>query len=355
MSAPLVSVIIPTHNRAALLCQAVESVLEQSYGNLEIIVIDDGSTDDTAEAVQRYADRVRYTRRPNAGVNAARNLGLKQARGEFVALLDSDDLWPPYKIELQVRLLRTFTDVGFTFSNFHIFRGPSPHTDLRMVMDGLTTWHEQAPDRIDPYSWQRPFSSMKPATLQLPREDFNLCGGDIYSSSLFCPYVLPSTVLIRKAAIPAQLRFSEFDPACGDWEFFARLSKETGCLYVDLQTTFKRAAAENSARGDVNVQLARRIAMIDRLWRADRQFYSEHGDRVDEVQRRLLLQAAKLHLLSARGGQARALLKRARALSDDRRSFDEMTLRALAAIPGSAVLLFLLRVAVNRVRQMMAN
>ena len=130
MSAPLVSVIVPTYNRAVLLSEAVNSVLLQTYQNIEIIVIDDGSTDDTTEVMATFGDRVRYTRRPNAGVNAARNLGLKQARGEFIALLDSDDLWAPFKIELQVRLLRTFTDVGFTFSNFQIFHGRSPETDL---------------------------------------------------------------------------------------------------------------------------------------------------------------------------------------------------------------------------------
>ena len=95
MDSPLISVIIPTYNRAALLCEAIDTVLSQTYTNTEIIVIDDGSTDETTAAVQKYGDRVRYTRRPNAGVNAARNLGLKQARGEFVALLDSDDLWAP--------------------------------------------------------------------------------------------------------------------------------------------------------------------------------------------------------------------------------------------------------------------
>lgn len=355
MSAPLVSVIIPTYNRAVLLSEAVNSVLLQTYQNIEIIVIDDGSTDNTTEVMASFGERVRYTRRANAGVNAARNLGLKQARGEFVALLDSDDLWARYKIELQVRLLRQFTDVGFTFSNFQIFHGRSPETDLYLVTDGLATWFEHAPDRIDPYKWHKPYASLKAPTLELPRQDFNISGGDIYRSSLFCPYVLPSTALIRKSAIPAQQRFPEFDSTCGDWEFFARMSRETGCLYVDLATTYNRSHedAVRLTRVDSTVQLGRRIAMIDRLWRADKKFYSEHGDKVDEIQRRLLLRAAKEHLLAARTSQARAHLKRASQISDERRSIKELALRAAAAVPGSGIMLFAARAALHRARLLM--
>jgi glycosyltransferase involved in cell wall biosynthesis len=355
MNSPLVSVIIPTYNRAALLCEAVDSVLQQTYRNIEVIVVDDGSTDDTTAAMEKYGDRVRYSRRPNAGVNAARNLGFKQARGEYIALLDSDDLWAPYKLELQVRLLRFFTDVGFTFSNFLIFKGSHPDADSNLVMDGLQTWFEHVPERIDPYQWHRPFASLKGPSLQLPREDFTISGGDIYASSLVCPYVLPSTSLIRKSAL-AQLRLPEIQATCGDWEFFARLSKQSQCLYIDLPTTFNRSHedAVRLTRGDPGVRLGQRISMIDRVWRADRQFYSKHGERVDEIQRRLLLKAAKQHLVAGRGGQARAQLKRASSLPTERRSAGEAMLRVLAGIPGSSLMLQATRATLHGVRQLMA-
>ena len=354
MSAPLVSVIIPTYNRAALLCAAVDSVLQQTYRNIEIIVIDDGSTDETAEAVARYGNRVRYTRRPNTGVNPARNLGLKQARGEFVALLDSDDLWAPYKIELQVRLLRSFTDAGFTFSNFQIFRGGDPAADLYPVMDGLATWFEQVPRRVDPYTWHQPYATVKDPTLALPREDFTISGGDIYRSSLFCPYVLPSTSLIRRSAIAARLRFPEID-SVGDWEFFARLSKEAGCVYIDLPTTFNRSHddAVRLTRVDPCLRIGRRIAMIDRVWRADRQFCAEYREDINEIQHGLLLKAARLNLLAARRDQARAHLKKASAIASDARSLQERALRAAAAVPGSGLLLFAARAALNGARRLM--
>lgn len=357
MSSPLVSVVIPTYNRAALVCEAVDSVLQQTYSNIEIIVIDDGSTDDTAAAIQRYGDRVRYSRRPNAGVNAARNLGIKQARGEFLALLDSDDLWAPYKIELQVRLLQSFQDVPFTFSNFNIFKGARPDFDPTLIMDGLRTWFEHVPGRVDPYQWQRPFTSLQLGSPNLPSQDFTVSRGDIYGASLLCPYVLPSTALIRKSALPVQLRLPEFDSTCGDWEFFARLSKERGCLFVDLATTFNRSHedAVRLTRVDSSVQLGRRIAMIDRIWRADRPFYSQHRETVDAVQRRLLLEAAKQHLFAARRAQARTYLKRAGTIPAARQSISESVLRTLASVRGSGLLLWILRTSLHGARRLTAR
>lgn len=107
--AGLVSTILPVYNRAGLLAQSAESVLGQTYRETELIVVDDGSTDDTGDAGQRleaaHPDRVRYVRQENAGPGAARNLGLSLARGEFIQYLDSDDLLGPRKFELQVEAL----------------------------------------------------------------------------------------------------------------------------------------------------------------------------------------------------------------------------------------------------------
>ncbi|HTI51433.1 MAG TPA: glycosyltransferase family 2 protein [Planctomycetaceae bacterium] len=100
---PRVSVIIPTYNRASLVCAAIESVLGQGYPNLEVLVIDDGSTDDTAQVVARFGTPVRYVRQSNAGAASARNRGIELATGELVAFLDSDDLFLPGKLKEQVQ------------------------------------------------------------------------------------------------------------------------------------------------------------------------------------------------------------------------------------------------------------
>jgi O-antigen biosynthesis protein len=105
---PLVSVVIPTYNRSGLVCRAVRSVLAQTFDDFEVLVVDDASTDDTAEAVQGLGDRrVRYLRQPyNQDVSAARNRGLREARGDFIAFLDSDDEWLPQKLERQLGVFR---------------------------------------------------------------------------------------------------------------------------------------------------------------------------------------------------------------------------------------------------------
>lgn len=105
---PTFSVVIPTYNRAAVLADALDSALAQTLPPVEIIVVDDGSTDDTPAAVQRYAGRITYLRQPNAGPAAARNRGIDMARGQYIAFLDSDDAWAPWTLELFSRAVQEF-------------------------------------------------------------------------------------------------------------------------------------------------------------------------------------------------------------------------------------------------------
>lgn len=102
---PVVSAVIPTYNRAHVICDAVDSVLAQSYPHIETIVVDDGSKDDTLARLAQYGDRIRVVSQANAGPAAARNRGIAMAQGELIAFLDSDDLWLPEKTERQVALL----------------------------------------------------------------------------------------------------------------------------------------------------------------------------------------------------------------------------------------------------------
>jgi glycosyltransferase involved in cell wall biosynthesis len=101
--APTVSVVIPTYNRSRLLIRAIESVMAQTYTNYELIVIDDGSTDDTRDRLNPYEERIRYFYQANRGASAAQNQGIKVARGEWVSILASDDVWLPTKIERQIQ------------------------------------------------------------------------------------------------------------------------------------------------------------------------------------------------------------------------------------------------------------
>ncbi len=101
----LVSVVIPTYNRAPILSRTIQNVLDQTYSNIELIVVDDGSTDETLAVLEKFRDRVRVIQQANAGPAAARNRGLEAARGEIIAFQDSDDSWQPGKLARQVHLL----------------------------------------------------------------------------------------------------------------------------------------------------------------------------------------------------------------------------------------------------------
>jgi glycosyltransferase involved in cell wall biosynthesis len=101
VNAPLISCIVPVFNGETYLGEALESIWQQTYRPLEILVVDDGSTDGTAAVAAGYGDRIRYVKQINTGAPTARNLGLSMARGEFVAFLDADDLWHPDKLQRQ--------------------------------------------------------------------------------------------------------------------------------------------------------------------------------------------------------------------------------------------------------------
>ncbi|HHM06050.1 MAG TPA: glycosyltransferase family 2 protein [Gammaproteobacteria bacterium] len=113
MAEPLVSVIIPAYNAAWCVGQAVDSVLAQAGVPFEVVVVNDGSTDDTAGALAGYGDRIRVVNKANGGLSSARNAGIRVARGELVAFLDADDWWLPGKLAAQSALMKEQPDVGF--------------------------------------------------------------------------------------------------------------------------------------------------------------------------------------------------------------------------------------------------
>jgi glycosyltransferase involved in cell wall biosynthesis len=117
MEEPLVSVIIPTYNRAEFVGEAVQSVLCQTYKKLEIIVVDDGSTDDTSKVLKEYRGRIRYIYQERGERSRARNRGFRRSSGCYVAFLDSDDLWLPEKIEKQLDVFEKKRDVGLVYTS----------------------------------------------------------------------------------------------------------------------------------------------------------------------------------------------------------------------------------------------
>jgi glycosyltransferase involved in cell wall biosynthesis len=164
----LVSVVVPAYNAATFIAEALESVLSQTYTNIEIIVVDDGSTDDTNKIVSSF-EKVRYIKQENLGAAAARNRGISEAQGQFIAFIDADDLWFSKKIELQVDLLN-YSDFKWCycdsyFSWFHTEKMIGTLSSSQGVYQG---------DILIPYLSGR-FSIPLPATL-IQRDVFDDIG-----------------------------------------------------------------------------------------------------------------------------------------------------------------------------------
>jgi len=197
-SSALVSVIIPTHDRATRLCRALRSVLEQSYRDLEVIIVDDASTDGTADILSAVSDpRVRTIRfEANRGAPAARNAGIEAARGSLIAFQDSDDEWMPGKLERQVRVLET------------------PGSGADIVYTGFLRC---SPDK----------------ELYIPEPWVAMREGQILPQLLHGNFVSTQTLLVRRACIDAVGGFDERLPRFQDWEFAIRLAKSYRFHVID--------------------------------------------------------------------------------------------------------------------------
>ncbi len=159
MTGPVVSTVIPTYNRAKAVSGAIRSVLEQTYSSIEVIVVDDGSKDDTETVLRdEFGDSIRYIRQENQGVSAARNRGLSEVTGEYIAFLDSDDRWLREKIETQVRFLTDqpkygmvvcdFTIVDDTGKVLEVIRRHKQYEDSRNVLTSLLGTPKLVPSTV---------------------------------------------------------------------------------------------------------------------------------------------------------------------------------------------------------------
>jgi glycosyltransferase involved in cell wall biosynthesis len=239
----MVSVVIPTYNRADILRAAIDSVLAQSYSNLEVVVVDDGSSDSTRQTVESYGAPVRYVYQPNAGVSAARNLGFSHARGEFIALLDSDDQFLPWKLEAQVCVLRANPPVGMVWTDMTAVneRGEVLEQNyLRTFYDA----HELA--RIEEvFELAGPLRDLCPSA---PRvlSGCPIYRGDIFSQMLLGNLVHTSTVLLRRERLREVVGFDVGLKHSGeDYEFHLRTCSHGPVAFIDASSLLYRVGASD--------------------------------------------------------------------------------------------------------------
>lgn len=307
----LVSIIIPTFNRAGMLREAIESALGQTYSRYEILVVDDGSTDDTESVVSAYGGPVRYVKRENGGVGAARNTGLAMARGDLVAFLDSDDMWKPSKLEVQVRLFERLPRVGLVFSEFEVLKD-----DGRRVPRGSRTW--LAPGRCIERFYERadPLASYDIAVDGLSR-DVVVHTGNIYRALLDEGLVLTSTAVVRRDAMPTDSWFPEGIQLYEDWDFFARVARVHDAAFVDVETTVNRGHDGPRVTDVSRLDRVRMyIGMLERVWKSDARFVALHGEDLRRIEARSWLALAREAILTSRADLAGDALRRWAALRE---------------------------------------
>lgn len=189
-----ISVIIPTYNRKNTLPRAVESVLNQTYKPVKIIIVDDGSTDGTKEWFSEMYPLVHYIYQVNSGVSLARNTGINSARGDWIALLDSDDEWLPDKLELQVKLLQNNAELRFC------------HTNEIWIRNGV---------RIN------------------QRKKHQKYGGNIFKKCLDICRISPSSSLFHTSVIKDVGLFDESLDVCEDYDLWLRITAKYPVLFLD--------------------------------------------------------------------------------------------------------------------------
>jgi glycosyltransferase involved in cell wall biosynthesis len=255
----LVSVVIPTYNRAHCIARAVDSVLAQTHEELEIVIHDDGSTDATPSLMaDRYGSnpRVRYERHPNRGVSAARNSAFERVRGDFVALLDSDDVFYPWKLELQLACFRHAPEIGMVWTDMQSVKEDGTTVYERHLRKMYTAWKRFAPEDI--FSRSVALSTLLPHHAK-EMSDSRFWVGDAFDAMLMGSLVHTSTVMLRRSRL-AEVRFFREDlKYCGeDYDFHLRTCRAGQVGFADLVTIkYEVGAADALTRKDHAVFTAR--------------------------------------------------------------------------------------------------
>jgi glycosyltransferase involved in cell wall biosynthesis len=214
MTRPRVSVIIPTYNHAACVTEAIESALEQTYPPTEILVIDDGSTDETRSVLEPYASRIRYLSQDNRGAGAARNLGIRHATGELLAFLDADDRWMPDKLAVQVARLAARPAAALV------------HADVLL--------------------WDPPRGIHEPP--RRPRR--HVFDGRCYTTLFWGSGLCVSSVVVRRASLEPVGLFDETIPGASaqDYDLWWRLAQRFEFTYIDRPLAFYRIRPAHETR-----------------------------------------------------------------------------------------------------------
>jgi glycosyltransferase involved in cell wall biosynthesis len=320
-----VSTVVPTYNRAPLLVSALRSALPQCEPGDEIIVVDDGSTDDTEAVARSFGSPVVYLQTPHLGAGAARNAGVRAASGDLVALLDSDDEWMPGKLASQRAVMASFPDILYVFSDF----GMITPTGARRH-HGLLAWSEAA---LRPWGDILGDGIPSEEIPGLPPDapSFGLHVGDLYAAFIWTWCVFTGTVVVRREAAGDALFFPEDVPTYEDLECYARLARRGIAAFMDCETAWHRYhAGAQLTDADKGTNADTALTIIGRVWGADTDYLTRHRSEYEAVMD--AHRARKVRYLLGRGRPREARREFVRFFHAPPRSQ-----RLLTYVPGSLV------------------
>lgn len=252
----LVSVLIPSYNRGYIIGKAIESVLAQTYRPLEIIVVDDGSTDETRAIIDKFGPAISYIYQENAGLAVARNTGLAAARGEFIAFQDSDDIWLPWKLQVQVALMRHLPELALVWTDM---TAVNPVGVVVSKSHLKTMYHVYQKIKAEDYLSNS--GLVKDVCPDSPPDvaQASFRYGDIFSPMFMGNLVHPPTALMRRKHLCCTGGLDlTFARTCEDYEFFWRVSREGLGALVEAPSMLYRVDAEDQlTKPDLHLYFAR--------------------------------------------------------------------------------------------------
>jgi glycosyltransferase involved in cell wall biosynthesis len=242
MNRPTVSAIIPTFNRGDCIAETIESVLNQTRAPQEVVVVDDGSTDDTAVVCRKFGAAIRYISKPNGGASSARNMGIQNATGEWIAFLDADDIWLPQKLEVQCAAIEANPVCGWSFTN-HLT------TDRRGVpLSGVQGFERDfhcfrdlgaSPELLFG-------NALRHQVVHAAGGSHELFVGDIYPLLFHGNMVFPSGALVKRSLAVEAGPWDENFKVAEDTEWFHRVAARGEGVVVMTRLTLWRRGATNT-------------------------------------------------------------------------------------------------------------